>query len=200
MKTGCKSSDDLLRTEEIENKIKAKIPGEDTGIEVKKTFCDICTPTNHCGIDVYVKDGTVLKIEGTQGHPMNQGRLCTKGACNRAYIYRQDRLKTPLRRIGRRGEGKFEEISWEEAFDEAASKMLNIKEQYGPNSVAFYSGYPKSYRCGCTEAGCSGRGQGDGLQCERNAFRQGKSVRDDAGRPCMSVSRIFGSECHRYFV
>ncbi len=131
---------------DIEKKIKAKIPGKDTGIEIKKTFCDICTPINHCGIDAYVKDGTVLKIEGTIGHPMNNGKLCTKGACNRAYIYRKDRLKTPLRRVGQRGEGKFEEISWEEAISEIAEKMSAIKAQYGANSVLFYSGYAKSYR------------------------------------------------------
>lgn len=131
---------------ELERKIKAKIPGEDTGIEIKKTMCDICTPLNHCGIDAYVKDGVLLKVEGTKGHPMNNGKLCTKGACNRGYVYRKDRLETPLKRVGERGEGKFEPITWDEAYQEIADKMLAIKEQYGPNSVMFYSGYPKSYR------------------------------------------------------
>ena len=68
---------------ELERKIAAKIPGPDTGITIKRTMCDICTPLCHCGIDAYVKDGRVIKIEGTKGHPMNDGVLCTKGSCNR---------------------------------------------------------------------------------------------------------------------
>lgn len=131
---------------ELEAKIKGKIPGEDTGIEVKKTMCDMCTPLCHCGIDAYVKDGKVIKIEGTQGHPMNNGVLCTKGAANRGYIYRSDRLSTPLRRTGPRGSGEFEPISWEEAYRTIAEKLLGAKKEYGANSVVFYSGYDKWYR------------------------------------------------------
>lgn len=131
---------------ELEAKIKAKIPGEDTGIEIKKTLCDICTPLCHCGIDAYVKDGELIKIEGTKGHPMNDGLLCTKGAANRGYIYRSDRLKSPLRRVGERGSGEFEEISWEEAYEEISAKLLHTKREHGANAVAFYSGYDKWHR------------------------------------------------------
>ncbi len=131
---------------ELEARIKAKIPGEDTGIEVKKTMCDMCTPLCHCGIDAYVKNGKVIKIEGTKGHPMNDGKLCTKGISNRGYIYRADRLKTPLRRVGPRGSGEFEPISWEEAYEEIARNLLKAKKELGANSVAFYSGYDKWYR------------------------------------------------------
>ena len=131
---------------ELEKKIKAKIPGEDTGIQVKKTMCDICTPLCHCGIDAYIKDGKLIKVEGSKGHPMNNGVLCTKGAGNRAYIYRADRVMTPLRRLGERGEGKFEPISWEEAYSVIAEKLLKAKKENGANSVAFYSGYDKWYR------------------------------------------------------
>lgn len=131
---------------ELEARIKAKIPGEDTGIEVKKTMCDMCTPLCHCGIDAYVKDGKVIKIEGTKGHPMNDGVLCTKGAANRGYIYRDDRIKTPLRRVGPKGSGEFEPISWDEAYDIIAEKLLKNKKDHGANSVVFYSGYDKWYR------------------------------------------------------
>ena len=131
---------------EIEKKIKAKIPGEDTGIEIRRTMCDICTPLCHCGLDAYVKDGQVIKVEGTKGHPMNDGVLCTKGANNRAYIYRKDRIQTPLKRIGTRGEGKFEPVSWDEAYDIIAQNLLKTKQEYGANAVAFYSGYSKWYR------------------------------------------------------
>lgn len=131
---------------ELERKIKAKIPGADTGIEVKKSLCAICSPGNHCGLDVYVKDGKILKVEGTPEHPYNQGHICTKGAMNRAYIYRKNRIRTPLRRVGKRGEGKFEPITWEEAYAEIAEKLNRVKDDYGANSVAFTTGYCKWYR------------------------------------------------------
>lgn len=76
---------------ELEKKIKAKIPGEDTGIEIKRSLCAVCSPGNHCGLDCYVKDGKLLKVEGTLEHPYNKGKICTKGASNRDYIYRKDR-------------------------------------------------------------------------------------------------------------
>lgn len=129
-----------------EELLKAKIPCEETGIEVKKGMCAICSPGNHCGLDVYVKDGKILKVEGTKEHPYNQGMICTKGAMNREYIYRKDRIKTPLRRVGKRGEGKFEPITWEEAYEEIAKNLNKIKAEYGANSVAFTSGYCKWYR------------------------------------------------------
>ena len=128
---------------DLERKLQGKIPGPDTGIEVRRTMCDICSPGMHCGINAYLKDGKVIKIEGLDGHPVNDGKLCTKGLANRQYIYREDRILTPLKRVGRRGEGRFEPITWEEAYGEIARQLNRCKELYGPESVAFYSGYSK---------------------------------------------------------
>ena len=131
---------------ELEEKIKAKIPGPDTGIEIKHSLCAICSPGHHCGVDCYVKDGKIIRVEGTPEHPYNHGHLCTKGSALRNAVYREDRIRTPLRRVGQRGEGKFEPISWDEAYQTIARKLNEVKEQYGPNSVAFLSGYCKWYR------------------------------------------------------
>lgn len=131
---------------ELEKLCKAKIPCPETGITVKHTACDICAPSHHCGIDAYEKDGRVIKVEGTKTHPHNHGLLCTKGAANRDYIYREDRLKTPMRRVGEKGEGRFEPITWEEAFTEIAGRLDKIRKEDGPDSVAIYSGYTKWYR------------------------------------------------------
>ena len=98
---------------DLEKLCKAKIPCPETGIEIRRTVCDICSPGPQCGVDAYVKDGKVIKIEGTEGFPGSGGALCTKGAAGRQYLYREDRLKTPMKRVGARGEGKFEPISWE---------------------------------------------------------------------------------------
>jgi anaerobic selenocysteine-containing dehydrogenase len=130
----------------LQRLLKAKIPCKETGIEVKQTICDICAPSFHCGIDAYVKDGKVIKIEGTKEHPVNKGLLCTKGLSNRQYIYREDRIRTPLRRVGKRGSGEFEQIKWEEAYQIISERLLDIKDKYGPESVVFFSGYSKWYR------------------------------------------------------
>jgi anaerobic selenocysteine-containing dehydrogenase len=127
-----------------EKLIEAKIPGEETGIEIKKTFCVICG--YQCAIDAYVKDGRLIKVEGTEGNPGNQGTLCSKGAASRQWIYSRERLQTPLLRTGDRGEGAFTPISWEEALERIASRLLKIKGESGPESVVFYAGYPKVMR------------------------------------------------------
>lgn len=130
----------------LEALIKGKIPGPETGIEIRHSICDICSPSFHCGVDAYVKDGTIIKVEGNPNHPVNKGLLCTKGMSNRGYIYREDRILTPLRRVGARGEGKFEPISWDEAYDEIARRLNQIKAESGPETVAFFTGYTKWYR------------------------------------------------------
>lgn len=131
----------------LEQKIKAKIPGKDTGIEIKKTICDICAPVHHCGIDAYVRDGRVIKVEGTPEHPYSKGNICTKGQCSREYIYREDRIRTPMKRVGPKGEkNNLVPITWEEAYEIIGKRMNDIKEKYGPHSCAFFSGYAKWYR------------------------------------------------------
>lgn len=123
-----------------------KIPNAGSKIEIKKTICDICNPHSHCGIDAYVKDGVVIKVEGTLENAHSGGTLCAKGAANRQYIYHKDRLLTPLLRKGEPGSGEFEQISWERALDIIGEKLNAAKATTGPESVAFFVGYPKHMR------------------------------------------------------
>ncbi|MCD8115615.1 MAG: molybdopterin-dependent oxidoreductase [Oscillospiraceae bacterium] len=109
-------------------------------------MCDICTPGPQCGIDAYIRDGRVIKVEGTPGFPGSNGRLCTKGAANRQYIYREDRIRTPMRRIGLKGSDRFEPISWDEAYRQIAAHLNQTKADYGPEAIAFVCGYPKWFR------------------------------------------------------
>jgi anaerobic selenocysteine-containing dehydrogenase len=131
---------------DIERLSRGKIPVSDTGIEIRKSICTICDPMTQCGLDLYVKDGKIIKVEGSKEHPYNMGTLCAKGAANRQYIYHEDRLKTPLKRTGPRGSFKFEPISWDKALETIAVKFNEIKEQNGPESIVFFSGYTKYFR------------------------------------------------------
>ena len=131
---------------DFDHMVTGKIPGGDTGIEIKKTICSICNPLTHCGIDAYVKDGVVIKVEGSKEHPHSEGTLCAKGSANRQYIYNKDRLRTPLIRTGKKGSGAFEPISWDEALGTIATRLLKIKKESGPESVVFFAGYTKWMR------------------------------------------------------
>jgi anaerobic selenocysteine-containing dehydrogenase len=123
---------------------RGKIPGEETGITIKKTLCGICT--FQCGIDAHVKNGRLLKVKGSEDNPLNRGKLCVKGAASRQWIYSPERLQMPLYRTGERGDGRYVAISWAEALDLIAERTAKIKSQSGPESVVFYAGYPKIMR------------------------------------------------------
>ena len=122
---------------ELEEKIRAKIPGKDTGIEIKRSICAICTPSFHCGLNCYVKDGKIIHVEGDPDHPYSHGKLCTKGCATRSYVYREDRIRTPMRRVGERGEGIFEPISWEEAYRIISENLNAVKEKYSVRFTRF---------------------------------------------------------------
>ena len=99
-------------------------------------YCDICPW--RCGIVVQSVDGRVYKIDGNPKDPKSRGMLCARGQAGVSFLYDPDRLKQPMIRTGQRGEGKFKNATWEEALDYTAEKMLKIKEQYGPESIAFF--------------------------------------------------------------
>ncbi|MBI2533784.1 MAG: molybdopterin-dependent oxidoreductase [Deltaproteobacteria bacterium] len=92
-----------------------------------------------CLLRVHVRDGVITRITGDEGEEP-QLRPCLKGRAYRQRIYHPDRLKYPQRRIGERGDGRFERISWDEALDTVAREMLRIKKNYGPEAILDGSG------------------------------------------------------------
>lgn len=113
---------------------------------ILKTFCSICNPHSHCGINAYVERGQLIEVEGMPEHPANEGTLCAKGAASLQYVYARNRLKYPMIQRGERGSKNWERISWEKALSVIASRLIEIRNQYGPESVIFYAGYPKWFR------------------------------------------------------
>ncbi len=128
----------------LEKLLQAKIPCEETGITVKTGICGFCGGS--CLVDVYCKDGKAIKVEGNNSLPTGNGRVCVKGAALKQSLYHPDRLLYPMKRVGERGEGKFERISWNEALDTIAEKLAETKEKYGAKSTLFYAGHPKWFR------------------------------------------------------
>ncbi len=93
-----------------------------------------------CGVKLYVKDDKVVKVEGDECHPWNQGRGCSRLLAMTQFMYHKDRILYPLKRVGPRGDGRFERISWEEAYDTIEKKFGEIKRDYGANAVIFIQG------------------------------------------------------------
>jgi len=106
----------------------------DSTEKVVNTICmDHCT--NACMLKVHVKDGKVTRIETDDGGPGPQFRACAKGRSYRQMLYHPDRVLYPLKRVGERGEGKFERISWDEALETVASQLIRVKSTYGARST-----------------------------------------------------------------
>ena len=101
---------------------------------VVRTVCRMCH--GGCRVRVHVRDGKAMRIEGDPEGLINLGYTCAKGRASIEYAYHPDRVLYPLRRVGKRGEGKWERISWDEALDTVAKELRRIKEQYGPEYIA----------------------------------------------------------------
>ncbi|WP_457674742.1 sulfite dehydrogenase subunit SoeA [Thiolapillus sp.] len=109
------------------------------GVEVKNTTCYMCAC--RCGIRVTLRDGEVRHIEGNPEHPLNKGVICAKGASGIMKQYSPARLTKPLlrRSDAERGESKFEEISWEKAFDIMEERLGRIRKE-DPRKFALFTG------------------------------------------------------------
>lgn len=102
--------------------------------QVVKTDCALCV--NCCGINAYVREGKLVKVEGMQEHPINRGALCPKGEKLVEYVYSPDRLKYPMKQEN----GNWRKISWDEALDTIAAKIADIKEKHGAKALAVHCG------------------------------------------------------------
>ncbi|MCD6299672.1 MAG: molybdopterin-dependent oxidoreductase [Dehalococcoidales bacterium] len=151
-------------------------------IEVKRTFCGLCEWAGLCAIRVYVQGGHVLKVEGDPDSPFRpypkKGVLCPKGSSAVEWLYHPERLNYPLKRVGERGENKWQRITWAQAWDEIVNKLQDIKERYGAEALATLGG--------------TGRSNGDYLRLRfQNLFGSPNWARQ--GIICWGVTFLFDS-------
>ncbi len=116
----------------------AQAPERSDKVVKLRTSCRACI--SNCGVIATVKNGRVIKLEGDPENRMSQGRMCAKGLSGIQALYNPNRNKYPLIRVGKRGENKWRRISWDEAIDIIARKLMDIRAQYGAESVMCSTG------------------------------------------------------------
>ena len=94
-----------------------------------------------CGLLLHKENGKIVKVAGNPQHPVTQGAICNKVRNMAERIYHPERVLYPLRRIGSKGAGEFERISWDEAVAEITGQFKALSKQYGPESILPYSFY-----------------------------------------------------------
>jgi anaerobic selenocysteine-containing dehydrogenase len=98
-----------------------------------------------CQVLVHLKGDHVVKVTGDPDSPTSRGYLCPKGSAAPELLYHPDRLTHPLRRVGKRGENRWEKVSWEEALNEMADKLTQIRRESGAEFVAIGQGTGRPY-------------------------------------------------------
>ena len=105
-------------------------------------MCQLCSTI--CGMIGHVKDGRLIKLEGNPKDPNSRGKLCARGHAGLNHLYHPERLLYPLKRVGKRGEGKWKRISWDEALDEIAGKLKAVRDSGRLEEFAFHQGRQRS--------------------------------------------------------
>ncbi len=108
-------------------------------LKMTRTVCMGCH--DRCGALVYSNDeNKIVKITGDPDHPFSRGAFCGSGMSQRFIHEDKDRVIYPLRRVGERGSGKWERISWDEAMETIINKTKELQEKYGPESIVVGQG------------------------------------------------------------
>jgi anaerobic selenocysteine-containing dehydrogenase len=107
-------------------------------METVHSVCALDCP-DCCSMLVQVENGRATRLRGDPNHPVTRGFLCGKVAQYLEREYSPDRLLYPQKRIGAKGEGRFERISWDEALATIAAQLTNVSHQHGPEAVLPYS-------------------------------------------------------------
>jgi len=107
-----------------------------SNLRIVDALCGVC-PAD-CGVRIHLEDEKIIRLVPRKDHP--KGICCTRGTRAREIVYSPDRLLHPLKRVGERGEGKFERTSWDEALDFLAEGLEKIARQHGPQAVCMFTG------------------------------------------------------------
>ena len=121
----------------------SQLPPLEKGLEpgVEKWVPTVCAQCmGGCGILVRVIDGWAVNIAGNPLHPVNRGTLCPKGIAGLQGLYDPDRIRSPLKRSGKRGEGRWQSITWEEALASLTTPLRELRQKGEPHQLAVMGG------------------------------------------------------------
>lgn len=110
-----------------------------TELDSKPTACALCA--SRCAAIAYTDGGYIVKVEGQPESKRTLGRLCAKGQAGRTQVYDPDRILKPMRRTGKRGDGKWRQVSWDEALDELTGRLKTLKDNGEPEKFMFHYGW-----------------------------------------------------------
>lgn len=109
------------------------------GRAVEYEIDSVCRPNcfGYCHLNFHVRNGAIVKTSMAEFKDPAYNRVCLRGLSHVQRIYGEDRIKHPMRRVGERGAGEWEQISWDEAIDEIAQKFMQVQADFGPQALAF---------------------------------------------------------------
>lgn len=122
-------------------------------ITIRKMSCPYDCPST-CGLLAEIENGRIVKVKNDKTHPVSKNGICRKMQHYEQDIYSMDRLMKPMRRVGKKGEGKFEPISWNEAVREITDHFKDIIEKWGSEAIlpCVYSGVMSDIQRSCGDA------------------------------------------------
>jgi len=147
-------------------------------VKLVRTACPAHCGIDACGILAHVKGDRIVKLEPAEFPDERDKRICLRGLTSLDITYHPNRIKYPMKRVGKRGEGKFERISWEKAYEIIVKNFREISEKYGWKSIGWVLGGPGA---GTTKFGAYLR-----LASLTQSTRVSAWGYGDAGLPCGS--------------
>ena len=131
----------------LKGRVQLAVGGRDfspkTGLERKSTPSACWQCVQRCNIIGYTENDQLVKVEGNPNSIRNRGKICAKGQAGPNQVYDPDRILFPMKRMGKRGEGKWKRISWDEALDEVCSRLKKLRDDGHPEKFMFHYGRMK---------------------------------------------------------
>ncbi|CAH0351700.1 molybdopterin-dependent oxidoreductase [Aquabacterium sp. CECT 9606] len=118
----------------------------DGPIETHQGVCNLCEAI--CGLTFQVQGERIVSIKGNDADPFSRGHICPKAVALKDVHEDPDRLRRPVRRVGQGADAQWVEISWDQAFDLVACKLVEVRQQHGNNAVGIYQGNPTVHNWG----------------------------------------------------
>jgi thiosulfate reductase/polysulfide reductase chain A len=111
--------------------------------EIRRSYCGLCHP--RCGLLLELENGRIVKVKGDPDHPISRGRICQRGRLMADHVNHPDRINYPLKRKGDKAGGQWLRLTWDQALDEVADKLGDLRDQYGAETLAFTHGTKRTY-------------------------------------------------------